>query len=547
MILSMFTALLGAVSCTSAFAIDPTGSHLQPRQDDKYPAHTIDQPIDHFPDSARYLPHTNATFKQRYFFDSSYYKPGGPVFLYIGGETSGPSRFSNLETGIIQILMQEFNGLGVILENRYYGESYPFDESTTDNLAYLTTEQTIADNAYFATHAVFPGVDADLTAPGTPWILYGGSLAGAQTAFSVKQYSDILFGGIASSGVIHAVHGYPEWYAPIQKYAPQDCVASINHIIDKFDTLVLEGQRDAINTFKSLFSLESLTDDRDFAMTIAFPLGGPMNYPTNTWQELGWNSSFGSDDFWNFCNNVTNLYAPEEITKVDYVLANYTNGEPWRNLGNYANYVKEVVLGYCPSGDYGNSECFNTQNGKKPLPLAALLTSSRNTHFQIEIYWADTTNTATRSYLYSTCTEQGAYQVAPVFGPSLISRVLQLDYTQQWCTWAFPKGQYNSVPPTGPNLWWYNHFGDLDFSADRLAFIDGDQDVWLDLCYHSNETPPRLSSDLHPELLISGAGHHWDSYGILDVDAEPQFIRNAHLWEIRTVQKWLRTFKDWKS
>lgn len=55
--------------------------------------------IDHFPDSARYAPHTNATFKQRYFFDSSYYKPGGPIYLYIGGETSGESRFSNLETG----------------------------------------------------------------------------------------------------------------------------------------------------------------------------------------------------------------------------------------------------------------------------------------------------------------------------------------------------------------------------------------------------------------------------------------------------------------
>jgi hypothetical protein len=55
--------------------------------------------IDHFPESDRYVPHTKDTFKQRYFFDSSYYKPGGPVFLYIGGETSGESRFSNLQTG----------------------------------------------------------------------------------------------------------------------------------------------------------------------------------------------------------------------------------------------------------------------------------------------------------------------------------------------------------------------------------------------------------------------------------------------------------------
>ena len=98
--------------------------------------------IDHFPDDPRYEPHTTETFKQRYFFDSTYYKPGGPVFLYIGGETSGESRFENLETGIIQILMQQFNGLGVILENRYYGESYPFNTSTTDELAYLSNEQS---------------------------------------------------------------------------------------------------------------------------------------------------------------------------------------------------------------------------------------------------------------------------------------------------------------------------------------------------------------------------------------------------------------------
>ena len=198
--------------------------HLLDRRQDtsRYPAHTIEMPIDHFPNSPRYAPHTNTTFSQRYYFDSTYYKPGGPVYLYIGGETSGPSRFSNLETGIIQILMNATNGLGVILENRYYGESFPFNTSTTDQLAYLTTEQTIADNAYFATHATFPGIKGNISAPKTPWILYGGSLAGAQTAFSVKQYGGLLYGGIASSAVIHAVLAYPEWYAPIQKFAPQD-------------------------------------------------------------------------------------------------------------------------------------------------------------------------------------------------------------------------------------------------------------------------------------------------------------------------------------
>lgn len=87
-------------------------TELKSRQTSTYTPYTIDQPIDHFPDDAQYEPHTNATFKQRYVYDSTYYKPGGPVFLYIGGETSLENRLSNLETGIIQILMEATNGLG---------------------------------------------------------------------------------------------------------------------------------------------------------------------------------------------------------------------------------------------------------------------------------------------------------------------------------------------------------------------------------------------------------------------------------------------------
>jgi hypothetical protein len=48
----------------------------------------------------------------------------------------------NLTITVIQILMEKFNGLGVILENRYYGDSYPYNTTTTDELRFLTTEQS---------------------------------------------------------------------------------------------------------------------------------------------------------------------------------------------------------------------------------------------------------------------------------------------------------------------------------------------------------------------------------------------------------------------
>jgi hypothetical protein len=288
------------------------------------------------------------------------------------------------------------------------------------------------------------------------------------------------------------------------------------------DLVFSTGNATAIRQVKSIFGLEALEDNRDFAQTIAFPMGGPLNYPTNTWQELNWNPEYGSDDFWLFCTNVTNLDAPENITQVDYALSQYTNGEPWVNLGNYAKYIKQYIIPLCNGAPVNSVECFSTQN---------------------QSYWADINNSADRSYMYTTCVESGLYQVARQHGPSLILRVLQANYTQQWCTWAFPPGEYNSIPST-PNLEYWNVYGGYNVGGDRLAHIDGSQDVWNDICYHSYDQPVRLTPNteeayLHPQLLISGAGHHWDSYGILDVEAEPQFIRNAHLWEIRIVRKWL--------
>ncbi|KAI1267834.1 extracelular serine carboxypeptidase-like protein [Xylariaceae sp. FL1019] len=494
-----------------------------PRPEIVYQPNYFKQKINHFPENG--LPFANETFRQRYYFDDSYYQPGGPVYLYIGGETSGPSRFSNLQTGIIQILMQETHGLGVILENRYYGQSSPFTTSTTDQLAFLTTAQTIADNNNFAQNAVFPGVNGSLTAPGTPWIMYGGSLAGAQTAFTVKTYGDVIYGGIASSAVIHATVGYSDWYQPILKYGPQDCIGRITAITDKFDALIAANNSAAIVQLKTIFGLESLTDHRDFATAITNPIGNPGSYLVDTWQELNWNSTYGARDFFWFCGNITDIDAPREVTDADYALSNYTKGEPWVGLGGWGNYMKKYVLPVaCPSGDYNSFDCWGTQH-----PEA----------------WADVTKS--RSYLWTSCAEQGLYIDAPKEGPSLISRVVDTSYEQQWCTWAFPPGEYNSVPPT-PNVTVYNSYGDFNFSADRLAFIDGDQDPWNYVCYHSPLAPQRTqTSDLHPEHWISGAGHHWDSYGILDVEAEPQFIREAHYWEIRTVKKWLREFGNWKS
>ena len=354
--------------------------------------------------------------------------------MYLGGEGSITGD-THLDSSLITQFTRRFNGIGVVLENRYYGTSNPFNTSTTDEIVYLTTEQVIADHETFAKTVQLPGVD-NINAPGTPWITYGGSYPGALSAFTIKTYGDTFYGGISSSGVIHAQLDYPEWYNPIQLLAPQDCVASINNIVDNIDSLVASGQDDAIAELKATFGLSALEDIRDFAQTIAFPIGGPFYYPTYTFQELNWDPKRGHTDFFDFCRNVTALNPPANNTAIDQQFANYTDGQPWKNLGNYAAYVKRVVLPLCASGDYNSNTCFGTQNAS---------------------WWADPSNGAERSYLYTTCTEFGAYQAArPVGEKSLISRVIDTDYTQQWCDWAFPPGMFSVIPSSHLTLLSYN-------------------------------------------------------------------------------------------
>ena len=171
-----------------------------------YPAYNISVPIDHFQNESMYEPHLDGTFELRYWFDATYYKDGGPVIVLHGGETSGEDRLPYLQKGIVYQLAEATNGLGVILEHRYYGTSFPTPDLATENLRFLTTQQALADAAYFAQNVVFEGFeDKKLTAPNTPYIAYGGSYAGAFTAFLRVQYPDVYFGMVASLNCVLSV------------------------------------------------------------------------------------------------------------------------------------------------------------------------------------------------------------------------------------------------------------------------------------------------------------------------------------------------------
>lgn len=111
------------------------------------------------------------------------------------GETSGVGRLKFLQKGIVYQMAKAMGGLGVILEHRYYGKSMPTEDLSTESLRFLTFDQSLADQAYFAKNVKFDGLeDMDLAPSNTPWIAYGGSYAGAFAAIIRKVYPDVFWG-----------------------------------------------------------------------------------------------------------------------------------------------------------------------------------------------------------------------------------------------------------------------------------------------------------------------------------------------------------------
>lgn len=199
----------------------------------------------------------------------------------IGGEGEATAKWMH-EGAWIQYA-KEFKALCFQLEHRYYGKSHPTENLSTENLVYLSSEQALADLAYFI-NGMKEKYNLD---PSTKWISFGGSYPGSLAAWLREKYGHLIHGSISSSGPLLAKIDFNEYYDVVVNSLAtysQDCVNAVKKSFSQVETLLkhMIGQRSLTQMFQLCDpvekSIENSLDIANLFENLASNFAGVVQY-----------------------------------------------------------------------------------------------------------------------------------------------------------------------------------------------------------------------------------------------------------------------------
>uniref|UniRef100_A0A224XNZ5 Putative serine protease n=1 Tax=Panstrongylus lignarius TaxID=156445 RepID=A0A224XNZ5_9HEMI len=451
--------------------------HLPPDQ-------WFEQKLDHFD------PTNTRTWKQRYGVNDTFAQIAhdGPVFLMIGGEGEASPKW--LVTGSWIDYAQKYGALCFQLEHRYYGKSRPTPDMSVDNLRYLSSEQALADLAYF-----IKGMNKKYNLnENNKWIAFGGSYPGSLAAWLRYKYPHLIHAAISTSGPLLAIADFKKYNEVVKKSLgtfSDDCVASVKQAAKHFDELVQHplGGKLVSKKFKLCHPLNvsNNEDVSSLATALADNFAGIVQYNKD--------NRFTSDPI----ANVT-------IDDLCKIMIDRSFGEP---LDRYAAVNSMIVK-------LQNRKCLNYRY------LESVQDLSNST-------WPDSHTAGGRQWFYQTCTEFGFYQTsssdAELFGSNF-----PLSFFVKQCKDVFGKRFNSKLLDLGIQRT-NTIYGDLHLSASRILFVHGSIDPWHALGITSTRNPET------PALYIMGTAHCANMYPPSPRDP-PQLVK-ARLHIFDHIGKWL--------
>ncbi|KAG5677971.1 hypothetical protein PVAND_007683 [Polypedilum vanderplanki] len=410
----------------------------------------LTQKLDHFD----FL--NTKTWKQRYYVSAQYYKPNGPIFLMIGGEGEAISAW--MKKGAWITYAQRFGSLCFMVEHRFYGKSHPTNDISTTSLSFLSSEQALADLAYFVTAM---NSQYNLTAD-DKWIAFGGSYAGSLAAWLRKKFSHLIYGAVASSSPLLAKVEYPDYLKIVQdelaNYDGCDCVNEVQIAINKIDSImkVQNGPQSMSKHFK-------------------------------------------------FCGTFSGTFSNLDISTIYESIANIFAGVVQNNFGVTVHDVCGIMcnMSIIPATlrlveansivmkAYGQN-CFQYNYNQM---IDYLKVSS----------WSSDSSEGSRQWLYQTCSEFGFYQTSSN-SSSIFGDRISIQYFMQLCIDVFGSNfNFNSLTNAvnRTNVM----YGGLYPETTNVIYVQGSMDPW-----HALGLTQTNSIQPQPTIYIDGTSHCADVY-----------------------------------
>ncbi|KAI0065742.1 peptidase S28 [Artomyces pyxidatus] len=457
--------------------------------------YTFDQLIDHTNPSL-------GTFKQRYWMNWEFYKPGGPIVLNTPGEENAEDYIGYVtnDTIVGQIAQQE-NGASIVIEHRFFGLSNPYSNLTVASLKYFTIQQSIDDLVHFAQTAKLPMPGGDAVQPGkAPWILVGGSYSGALTAFTMANAPDVFYAGYASSAVVESIIDFWAYFEPIRQFMPANCSADVQAAITYIDGVINSKNATALHALQSSFGMGNVSHVDDFA--------GSLRIHLWNWQSLAPDS--GGAIFYDFCDALevkNNKSAPASGWGTEYAVKAW--GKYWKDTA-YSDIC----------GDDDAEDCLGSYDLTDPY------------------YTNVTIDNPDRSWTWLICNEMGFFQDSPPVGkPAIVSRSVVPSGDERQCQAMFP-GAFST--PRDPTATATNAaYGGWNMKVDRLFFANGKRDPWRFATVSSDLVSIKSTTTMP---IAEGNGFHCTDmiadYGTMDPTVGA--VQKAGLANMKT---WLASWK----
>ncbi|KAJ8280264.1 hypothetical protein GJAV_G00052460 [Gymnothorax javanicus] len=442
----------------------------------------LHQPLDHFDKHSE-------TFPQRYFINEAYWaRPDGPVFLYIGGESTMYSYV--VLAGHHVDMAAEHGALVVALEHRFYGESINPDGLHLNKMRFLASQNSLVDLVAFHQYIT---QSYNLTHKNT-WISFGGSYAGALSAWLHDKFPHLIYAAVASSAPVKAKLDFSKYNKVVGESLKNEavggsekCMDAVREAFTAVEAKLLGGNQTQVGKdFNSCNPLEGPEDQIELVQNLADIFMGTVQY--------------------------NRMGAPLTIEKLCTIMTN--KSEVFEEAEEaYDRLVKLVKVYQNVTAEH----CFQSSHKQ-------IIQELNSTTVKPSVF-------GERQWLFQTCSEFGYYQTCED-ASCPFSRMLTLRSQTELCPLLFGISQ-SSLPSI---VAFTNKFYGADHPrTHRVLYVNGEIDPWHELSMLRNGT---AKADRDRAIFISGTSHCADMS--LTRPGDPPTLKEARREIKMHVARWLK-------